>query len=148
MLSPRSLPVLLVYFISHELKHEGYQLKVVVYTLAFVHTFILAVGKGVSLVEVHVAERIRISAGFFCHSFQTCFIHQLPLLWIILYIRSIHLVNKVNLISDLSGASQKLFEHVRRLDSKSADYITLLPINKYFTTNQLCEYLIMTFLGW
>lgn len=146
MLSPRSLPVLLVYLISHELKDEGYQSKVVVYSLAFVRTFILAVGEGVSLVEVHVADRIRISAGFFCHSFQPFFIHQLPLLWIILYIRSIHLVNKVNLISDLAG--QKLFEHVRRLDSKSADYITLLPINKYFTTNQLCEYLIMTSLGW
>lgn len=53
-------------------------------------------GKGVRLVEVHVAERIRISAGVFCRSFHSHFIPELPLLRIILYVRPIHLANKGN----------------------------------------------------
>lgn len=143
-----------VHFISLQLKDEGYLLKVLAYTFDFVRTFILAVWKGVSLVEVHVAERIRISAGFFWRSFHSHFIHELPLLWIIFYVRPIHLANKGNLICDLwwlitvteshcfcqtpkqkrkrqmwinTGRSKTFW----RLYSKSADYYT-------FVTNQLC----------
>lgn len=61
----------------------------------FIHTFILAVGKGVSLVEVHVAERIRINVGFFFDSFCCLFINEIPLLWVILYVRPVHLVKQV-----------------------------------------------------
>lgn len=72
--------------ISLKLKDEGYLGKVVAYTMNLIHTFILAVGKGVSLEEVHVAERICINVGFFFYSFCSHFINEISLLWIILYV--------------------------------------------------------------
>lgn len=68
------------------LKLKAYLGGKVACTLNLIHTFILAVGKGVSLVEVHVAERICKSDGFFFYLLCSYFINELPLLWIVFYV--------------------------------------------------------------
>lgn len=85
-------------------------------------------GKGVGLVKVQLAERVWVDSALFFLSFCSPFIVDLPLLGVILYVRSVHLWNMIiqylllgNLILDwdheqLQSANQlKIFCNVRTL---------------------------------
>lgn len=72
---------------------EGIISLTVAWAPCLIHTVTLTVGEGVRLVEVQLAERVCVNSGLFLQSIFFPFTVDLPLLWIILYVRSLHLRN-------------------------------------------------------